>query len=52
MLSEFVVGAGEAGLQSFNLAEQSFADGFGDAGLQVVADFLQPRPLRGAWPEQ
>lgn len=48
-MGEFVIGAGEADLESFNLAEPSIADGFGDAGLQVVADLLQPRPLRRAW---
>ena len=37
-LGEFVLGAGEADLQSFGLAEPALAFGFGDAGGEVVAD--------------
>src|SRR5947199_355093 len=34
-LGEFVVGAGEADLESFDLAEPAFTFGFGDAGGEV-----------------
>jgi hypothetical protein len=34
-LGEFVVGAGEADLESFDLAEPAFTSGFGDAGGEV-----------------
>jgi len=34
-LREFVVGAGEADLESFYFAEPAFAFGFGDAGGEV-----------------
>ena len=37
-LAEFVLGAGEAHLESFGFAEPAFAVGFGDAGGEVVAD--------------
>jgi hypothetical protein len=47
-LGELVVGAGEAELESFDLAEPAFAFGLGDAGDQVVADLLQPGPLAGS----
>jgi hypothetical protein len=44
-LGEFVVGAGEADLESFDLAEPAFAFGFGDAGREVVADLGDAGPL-------
>jgi hypothetical protein len=43
-LLKLVVGAGEADLQSFDLAKPSLPDSFGDTGLQVVTDLLQPCP--------
>ena len=46
-LGEFVLGAGEADLESFGFAEPAFAFGFGDAGDQVVADLGDARPLAG-----
>src|SRR6516162_7928399 len=50
-LGEFVVGAGEADLESFDLAEPAFAFGFGDAGGEVVADLSDVWPLGGVGPE-
>jgi hypothetical protein len=41
-LDKFVFGAGEADLESLDLAEPPFAFGFGDAGLEVVSDLLKP----------
>ena len=40
-LGKFVVGSGEADLESFDFAEPAFAFGFGDAGGEVVADLDQ-----------
>ena len=37
-LGQFVLGAGQADLESFDLAGPAFALGFGDAGVEVVAD--------------
>ena len=51
-LGEFVFGAGEADLESFDFAEPSFAVGFGDAGDQVVADLGDAVALGGVWPVQ
>lgn len=45
-LGELVVGAGEAGLEAFDLAEPALPLRLGDAGEQVVADRLQARSLR------
>src|SRR6266540_4347331 len=50
-LGELVVGAGEADLQAFDLAEPAFALGFGDAVKQVVADLLQARALGRVGPQ-
>ena len=44
-------GAGEADLESFDLAEPAFAFGFGDAGGEVVADLDQAVALGGVGPE-
>jgi hypothetical protein len=49
-LGEFVFGAGEADLQSFDFAEPAFAFGFGDAGGEVVADVGEAVALGGVWP--
>ena len=49
-LGEFVVGPGEADLESFDFAEPAFAFGFGDAGDQVVADFGNALALSGIGP--
>jgi hypothetical protein len=46
-LGDFAVGRGEADLESFGFAGPAFAFGFGDAGVEVVADFFQAVPLGG-----
>jgi len=46
-LGEFIVGGGEADLQSFHFAEPAIALRFGDAGFEVVSDFDQPATLFG-----
>ena len=46
-LGEFVVGGGEADLESFGFAGPAFAFGLGDAGQEVVADLFQAAPLGG-----
>jgi hypothetical protein len=51
-LGELVVGAGEADLEAFDLAEPAFAFGLGDAGKQGVADLFQARALRRVWPQE
>jgi hypothetical protein len=48
-LGEPVFGAGEADLESFDLAEPAFVFGFDNPGLQVVADLFQPCPLCRVW---
>jgi hypothetical protein len=48
--ASFVVGADEADLESFGLAEPAFAVGFGDAGGEVVADLGDAVALSGVWP--
>ncbi len=50
-LREFVFGASQADLESFDLAEPALTFGFGDAGGQVVADLEQPLPLGGIRPK-
>jgi hypothetical protein len=49
-LGKLVLGAGEADFESFDLSEPTFAVGFGDAGVQVVADLFKPGSLRGICP--
>lgn len=49
-LGEFVVGAGQADLESFDFAEPSFAFGLGDPGAEVVADLRDSLPLSRIWP--
>jgi hypothetical protein len=44
-LGELVLGAGEAYLESFDFAEPALLFGFGDAGVEVVADLDQPVAL-------
>src|SRR4051794_35938664 len=51
-LVEFVLCSGEADLESFDLAEPALTVGFSDAGVEVVADLFQPRPLGGGGLEQ
>ena len=51
-LGEFVFGAGEADTEPFDLAEPAFAFGLGDAGDEVLPDFLQPGPLGWVRPEE
>lgn len=49
---KFVLGSGEADLQSFDLPEPALPFGFGDAGAQVVPDLGQPWSLRRVGAEQ
>src|SRR5690348_3779233 len=49
-LGDFVVGAGQAELESFDFAEPSFAFGLGDPGDEVVADVNDSLPLSRIWP--
>ena len=51
-LGEFVVGGGEADLESLGFAGPAFALGFGNAGVEVVADLLQAVPLGGVDPQE
>jgi len=51
-LREFLAGAGEADLQAVDLAEPALLAGFGDAGVQVVADLDQPWALCGVGAQQ
>jgi hypothetical protein len=51
-LGEFLVGPGEADLESFCFAGPSFAFGFGDAGVEVGADFFEAGPLGGVDSEE
>ncbi|MCX5112527.1 hypothetical protein OOK13_29435 [Streptomyces sp. NBC_00378] len=44
-LAELLLGAGQAGLETFDLAEPAFAFSLVDAGDQVVADVGEPCPL-------
>ena len=46
-LGDLVVGGVEADLESFGFAGPAFAFGFGDAGQEVVADFLKAVALGG-----
>ena len=43
--AELLLGAGQADLETFGLAEPAFRLGFGDSGDQVVADLGKPCPL-------
>ncbi|MEU2205724.1 hypothetical protein AB0B95_16710 [Streptomyces hygroscopicus] len=43
--AELLLGAGQAGLETFDRAEPAFRLGFGDSGDQVVADLGKSRPL-------
>jgi hypothetical protein len=49
---ELLLCAGEAGLQSFDLAEPVVLFGFGDAGVKVGDDLAEPVDLCGVGPEQ
>ncbi|MEV1178339.1 hypothetical protein [Nonomuraea sp. NPDC049784] len=44
-LAELLLGASQADLETFDLAEPAFRLGFGDSGDQVVADLGEPCPL-------
>ncbi|MER5615203.1 hypothetical protein [Streptomyces sp. NPDC002215] len=44
-LAELLLGASQAGLATFDLAEPAFAFSLGNAGDQVVADVGEPCPL-------
>jgi len=50
-LGELVPGSSEADLQALGLAEPAFVLGFVDAGLEVVAQVGQPRPLGRVGPQ-
>jgi hypothetical protein len=49
-LGDLVFRAGQADLQSFDLAVPAFAFGFDYPGLQIVADLFQPWSLRRVGP--
>ncbi|TDD06802.1 hypothetical protein E1292_14685 [Nonomuraea deserti] len=51
-LAELFLGASQADLESFDLAEPAFAFGFGDAGDEVVADLLDADALGRIRPEE
>ena len=51
-LGDLVVGGGEADFESFGFTGPAFAFGFGDAGVEVVADFFQSVPLGGVDAEE
>lgn len=51
-LGELVVGAGEANLEAFDLAEPAFGLGLGDAGDQVVADLFRLCSLGWVWSQE
>jgi len=51
-LGELVLGAGEADLETLDLAEPAFTLGFGDAVVQVGLDLLQPAALGGVRPQE
>ncbi len=44
-LEELLLGASQADLETFDLAEPAFRLGFGDSGDQIVADLGKPCPL-------
>jgi hypothetical protein len=46
--AELLLGASQADLETFDLAEPAFRLGFGDSGDQVVADLGKPRPPIGS----
>ena len=50
-LSELVASGGEADPQALGFAGPAFALGFADAGLEVVAQADQPRPLGRVGPQ-
>jgi len=51
-LGDFAGGGGEADFESFGFAGPAFAFGFGDAGVEVVADVLQAVALGGVDSEE
>ncbi|WP_411135662.1 hypothetical protein [Streptomyces sp. C10] len=51
-LAELLLGASQADLETFDLAEPAFRLGFGDSGDQVVADLGKPCPLGGVRSEE
>lgn len=51
-LGEFLLGSGEADLESFDFTEPALAVGFGDAGQQVVTDLEQAGALGRVRTEQ
>ncbi|MFB7109188.1 hypothetical protein [Streptomyces sp. NPDC056291] len=51
-LAELLLGASQADLETFDLAEPAFPFSFGDSGDQVVADLGKPCPLGRVRPEE
>jgi hypothetical protein len=51
-LGEFVLGSGEADLESFDFSEPAFVFGFGYAGEEIVSDLDQAGSLFGGCPEE
>ena len=51
-LGELLPCGSETDLQALGLAEPAFVLGFADAGLEVVAQVGQPRPLGWVGPQQ
>ncbi|MGY0065840.1 hypothetical protein ACWZEH_03140 [Streptomyces sp. QTS137] len=51
-LAELLLGASQADLETFDLAEPAFPLSFGDSGDQVVADLGKPCPLGRVRPEE
>ena len=51
-LGELVFRAGEADLETLDLAEPAFAFGLGDAVVQVDPDLLEAVPLGGVRPQE
>jgi hypothetical protein len=51
-LGELVVGGGEADAESFGLSGPTFALGFGNAGVEIVADFFEAVALGGVDPQE
>ncbi|MEU8251059.1 hypothetical protein [Nonomuraea sp. NPDC048916] len=50
--AELLLGASQADLESFNLAEPAFAFGLGNAGDEVVADLFDAGALDRVRPEK
>jgi hypothetical protein len=51
-LSDLVVGGVEADAESFGFSGPAFSFGFGDAGVEVVADLYEAVALGGVDPQE